>query len=284
MLSIIWNNIFYFPVLNLLLIFHNLLFDNLGWAIIIVAIILRLLLLPLIKNQTEMTRKMASLKPQIDALQKKYKNNPEKLSQEQIKLYRKVGYNPLGCLVTFIPQLLVLSVLMQVIRNVTNNNLDGIYPFLQSWLSDGGSLSINTKFLFWDLTRSYSDVSAEFGKFAIESLLYLFLAILVGFSQYLTSKFTQNIQGIENKEVKKGGKKKKEEDLSADEMQKQMSKSFMYVLPFTTVFIAINAPAALTLYWIVQSFMLAIQYMVLDWDKSKKGVQNLLTKNKDLKK
>lgn len=231
-----------------------------------------------------MTRKMASLKPQIDALQKKYKNNPEKLSQEQIKLYRKVGYNPLGCLVTFIPQLLVLSVLMQVIRNVTNNNLDGIYPFLQSWLSDGGSLSINTKFLFWDLTRSYSDVSAEFGKFAIESLLYLFLAILVGFSQYLTSKFTQNIQGIENKEVKKGGKKKKEEDLSADEMQKQMSKSFMYVLPFTTVFIAINAPAALTLYWIVQSFMLAIQYMVLDWDKSKKGVQNLLTKNKDLKK
>lgn len=284
MFSAIWNNIFYFPVLNLLVIFHNILFDNLGLAIIAVAIIFRFLLLPLMKNQTEMTKKMTSLKPQIDALQKKYKNNPEKLSQEQIKLYKKVGYNPLGCLVTFIPQLLVLSVLIQVIRNVTNNDLDGIYPFLQSWLSDGGSLSINTKFLFWDLTRSYSDVSAEFGKFAIESLLYLFLAILVGFSQYLTSKFTQNIQGIENKEVKKGGKKKKEEDLSADEMQKQMSKSFMYVLPFTTVFIAINAPAALTLYWIVQSFMLAIQYMVLDWDKSKKGVQNLLTKNKDLKK
>lgn len=279
MFSAIWNNIFYFPVLNLLVIFHNILFDNLGLAIIAVAIIFRFLLLPLMKNQTEMTKKMASLKPQIDALQKKYKNNPEKLSQEQIKLYKKVGYNPLGCLVTFIPQLLVLSVLIQVIRNVTNNDLDGIYPFLQNWLSDGGSLSINTKFLFWDLTKSYNDVSAEVGKFAVESLLYLFLAVLVGFSQYLMSKFTQNIQGTEKKEEKK----KKEVDMSADEMQKQMSKSFMYILPFTTVFIAVSAPAALSLYWVIQSFMLVIQYMVLDWDKTKKGVQNLLTMNRDKK-
>lgn len=279
MFSAIWNNIFYFPVLNLLVIFHNILFDNLGLAIIAVAIIFRFLLLPLMKNQTEMTKKMASLKPQIDALQKKYKNNPEKLSQEQIKLYKKVGYNPLGCLVTFIPQLLVLSVLIQVIRNVTNNDLDGIYPFLMNWLSDGGSLSINTRFLFWDLTKSYNDVSAEFGKFAIESLLYLFLAVLVGFSQYLMSKFTQNIQGTEKKEEKK----KKEADMSADEMQKQMSKSFMYILPFTTVFIAVSAPAALSLYWVIQSFMLVIQYMVLDWDKTKKGVQNLLTMNRDKK-
>jgi YidC/Oxa1 family membrane protein insertase len=282
MFSTIWNNIFYFPVLNILVIFHELLFNNLGLAIIAVAIIFRLLLLPLMKRQTEMTKKMSSLKPQIDALQKKYKNNPEKLSQEQIKLYKKVGYNPLGCLITFIPQLLILSVLIQVIRNVTNGDLNGVYTFVQNWLSGAGDITINTKFLFWDLTKSYNDISAEFGKFGNTSLLYLFLAVLVGFSQFLTTKFTQAIQNPLEVEEKKKGKKKKG-DASPEEMQKQMSKSFMYILPFTTIFIAVSAPSALSLYWTVQSFMLVIQYMLLDWDKTKKGVQNLTTMRKGKK-
>jgi len=280
MFGVIWNNVFYYPVLNLLLVFYNILFDNLGLAIIAIAIIFRLILTPLMKRQTEMTKKMSSLKPQIDALQKKYKNNPEKLSQEQMKLYKKVGYNPLGCLVTFLPQLLILSVLIQVIRNVTDGTLDGIYPFIQGWLNDGASLTINTNFLFWDLTKSYNDISGEFGKFATPALLYLSLSLLVGISQYFASKFTQVIQnptGKESKGKEKGG------ELSPEEMQKKMTKSFNYILPLTTIFITIGAPAALSLYWAVQSFALVFQYMTMDWDKTKKGVQNLLTMRKENK-
>ncbi len=284
MISFIWNNIFYYPVLNLLLVFHNILFDNLGLAIIAIAIIFRFILLPLMKRQTEMTKKMSSLKPQIDALQKKFKNNPEKLSQEQIKLYKQVGYNPLGCLVTFVPQLLILSVLIQVIRNVTASNLEGIYPFIKTWVESGGSLSINTNFLVWDLTKSFNDVSNEFGKFSTISLFYLFLSLLVGFSQYLMSKFTQSLQDPLSQNSTDTKKTKKKEEPSAEDMQKKMSKSFMFILPFTTVFIAISAPAALSLYWVIQSLMLVVQYMVLDWDKTKKGFQNLLTMYKDKKK
>ena len=90
MFALIWNNVLYYPVLNLLLVLYNILFDNLGLAIIAIAIIFRLLLIPLIKKQTEMTKKMASLKPQLDELQKKYKNNPEKLSQETYLTYTKI--------------------------------------------------------------------------------------------------------------------------------------------------------------------------------------------------
>lgn len=281
MFATIWNTIIYHPILNLLIVFYNLLFDNLGLAIIAVAIVIRLALVPLMKSQTNMTRKMASLKPQLDELQKKYKNNPEKLSQEQIKLYKKEGYNPLGCLVTFIPQLIILSVLIQVIRNVTNGELDGLYPFVANWLNNGASLSINTNFWIWDLTKSYNDLSSEFGKFSTTALPYLALSILVGFSQYLTSKFTQAIQDPQPQKKKT---KKKDEGVSPEDMQKKMSKSFMFILPFSTIFIAISAPAALSLYWAIQSLMLVIQYMVLDWDKTKKGVQNLLTKLKEKKK
>jgi YidC/Oxa1 family membrane protein insertase len=277
MIGTIWNTIFYYPVLNLLIVFYNVLFDNLGLAIIVMAILFRLLLLPLMKRQTEMTKKMSSIKPEMDKLQKKYKNNPEKLSQEQIKLYKKVGYNPLGCLITFIPQLLILSVLIQVIRNVTGGELEGIYSFISDWLNNGTSLAINTRFLVWDLTKSYNDLSGEFGRFSVTALPYLGLSVLVGFSQYLTSKFTQVIQGTAPRKEK--GKKKKGE-VSPEDMQKKMSQSFMFILPFTTIFIAISAPAALSLYWAIQSLMLVIQYMLLDWDKTQKGIQNLFTKLK----
>lgn len=274
MFSTIWNNVIYYPILNLLIVFYDLLFDNLGLAIIVIAILVRLVLIPLMKRQTDMTKKMSSLKPQIDALQKKYKNNPEKLSQEQIKLYKKVGYNPLGCLVTFIPQLIILSVLIQVIRNVTAGDLNGIYPFVTNLLNDGASLTINTKFLIWDLTKSFNDLSSEFGRFSAEALPYLGLSVLVGISQYLTSKFTQVMQGgLPQPEEPKKGK-----ELSPEDMTKKMTKSFTLILPFTTIFIAISAPAALSLYWAVQSFMLVIQYMLLDWDKTEKGIQNLFTK------
>ncbi|MFA7628163.1 MAG: YidC/Oxa1 family membrane protein insertase [Candidatus Dojkabacteria bacterium] len=274
MFSTIWNNVIYFPVLNLLIVFYDLLFENLGLAIIVIAILIRLILIPLMKRQTEMTKKMSSLKPQIDALQKKYKNNPEKLSEEQIKLYKKVGYNPLGCLITFVPQLLILSVLIQVIRNVTTGDLNGIYPFVTNLLNDGASLTINTRFLIWDLTKSFNDLSSEFGKFSVEALPYLGLSVLVGISQYLTTKFTQVMQGgLPQPEEPKKGK-----ELSPEDMTKKMTKSFSLILPFTTIFIAISAPAALSLYWAIQSFTLVIQYMLLDWDKTEKGIQNLFTK------
>ncbi len=276
MFSTIWNNIIYYPILNLLIIFYDLLFDNLGLAIIAIAILIRLVLIPLMKKQTEMTKKMSSLKPQLDALQKKYKNNPEKLSQEQIKLYKKVGYNPLGCLVTFVPQLIILSVLIQVIRNVTTGDLNGIYPFVSNLLNNGASLTINTNFLVWDLTKSFNDLSSEFGRFSVEALPYIGLSVLVGISQYFASKFTQVMQeGSPQPEEPKKGK-----ELSPEDMTKKMTKSFSFILPFTTIFIAISAPAALSLYWAVQSFLLVLQYMLLDWDKTEKGIQNLFTKLK----
>ncbi len=277
----IWNTIFYYPVLNIVVLAYHLLWDNLGLAIIAIAILFRLILLPFMKRQTEMTKKMAALKPQLQELQTKYKNNPQKLSQEQMKLYQKVGYNPLGCLVTFLPQLLILSVLIQVIRNVTGGSLDGIYSFVADWINNGTTLVINTDFLIWDLTKSYNDVSNEFGRLSTIALFYLFLSVLVGFSQYLMSKFTQVMQdpiSMAASVPEKSTKKKKEgEPVSPEELQKKMMNSFMLILPFSTVFIAISAPSALSLYWVIQSLMLVLQYAVLDWDKTKKGVQNLIT-------
>jgi len=244
-------------------------------------------MIPLTRKQTDMTRKMAGLKPQLDELKKKYSSNPQKLSEEQTKLYKKSGYNPLGCLGTLIPQLVVLSVLIVVIRNVTNNQLVGVYPFIQNWFTSAADFSINTRFLLWDLTKSYTGITCfsgaegcvpEVAKFSMDAILYLILAVLVGVSQYITTIFTQKMQNPVNVVPEKKKEKKKGEPVSPEALQGQMTKSMNFILPFSTIFIAVSASSALSVYWIVQSLMLVAQYWILDWDKTKAGVQNLYTK------
>ena len=284
----IWQNVFYNPVLNLSMVLYHLLGDNLGWVIIVLAIFFRLLLLPLVKKQNEMSRKMTALKPQLDALQKKYGNNQEKLAQEQMKLYKKVGYNPFGCFATILPQFFILILLSNVIRNIGADNLTGIYPFVHNWISGGKEIVVNMGFWGMDLTKMFTQITPKFGK---EGLGYLVLAIVVGLSQFAASKITmvmqQNITGQDAKKKKEVKKKKMTKDEETiQKVQDGLSQSTAYILPAMTVILAIRMPTYLSIYWIAQSLALVLQYMILDWDKSKEGVQNFFTqlkKKKDLK-
>lgn len=273
----IWNNILYYPTLNLTLLLYHYLGENLAWAIVVVAIFFRFLLLPLMKRQTEMTKKMSALKPQIDALQKKYANNKEKLSQEQLKLYRKSGYNPLGCLFTTIPQLLIVVALFQVIRNISANeasNLTGMYPFVDNVI-DGVKSTISLGFgKVFDLSLVFTKLP---DKFSLQGIISFLLAISAGISQYFTTKFTQMMNGSTPTTEKKEKKQSKDKELSPEDLQKSMNNSFNFMLPAMTTIFALTNSAFLSLYWVAQSVALILQYLFLDWDKTKKGVQNLLS-------
>jgi YidC/Oxa1 family membrane protein insertase len=282
MIGNIFRTILTYPILNLMVVLYHILFSNLGLAIIAVAIISRLALIPLSKTQIEMTKKMAKIKPELDKLQKKYANNPEKLSQEQMKLYKKEGYNPLGCLGSFIPQLIILSVLIGVVRALTGNNTEGIYPFVLDWVSGGtGQFNIDPTFFGLDLTQTYNDLSGEFGRFAAQAIPYLVLALVVGAVQFVTTKLTTVLQNPEAVKEKKKAKKGIDGEPDMQAMQNSMQKSMMFMFPLMTIFISISAPAALGIYWITQSIMLIAQYFILDFDRSKRGVQNLFTKYKE---
>ena len=143
MLTNIWNTIFYLPLLNLMILLYHFTGDSLGWSILGIALIARILMIPLVKRQTDMTKKMSQMKPELEKLNKKYANNKEKLAQEQMKLYKKVGYNPLGCIGTFIPQIGILSALIGVIRHVTDSDLDGIYSFVRDITGMSNGISID---------------------------------------------------------------------------------------------------------------------------------------------
>ena len=279
-MSEIFNTILFYPFLNLLLTFYHLLGDNLGLAIIFIAILVRLLLIPLTRKQTETTQKMASLQPELQKLQKKYSNNQQKLSEEQMKLYKKVGYNPLGCVGTMIPMLVILSALYGVIKAVSESDFNGIYPFIQDWVYGSADPSINVNFLWWDLRESYNSVSALTSKFSIEALPYFILALLVGVSQYLATEISQRIQ----KHGTSSTKKKKNEPMSQQEMQDKMNKYMMALFPVMTIFLAFSYSSALSVYWMVQSFALVIQYLLLDTTKSKSFLKSSFFRQDSCKK
>ncbi len=81
---------------------------NYGWSIVLFTLLIRALLMPLDAKSRKSMRKTQKLQPQIAALQKKYKNDKEKLQQKTMELYRKERVSPLsGCL----PMLLSLPIL-----------------------------------------------------------------------------------------------------------------------------------------------------------------------------
>jgi len=223
-------------------------------------------MIPLTRKQLGMTQKMASLQPELQKLQKKYTNNQKKLSEEQMKLYKRVGYNPLGCIGTLVPQLIILSVLFGVIRAVSTDSIEGIYSFIKDWIFGAEEIVVSTKFLWWDLKNSYNAVADISGRFSVEALPYLVLALLVGVSQYFSTTFSQKIQKHDIPPLKKSSKNK---PMSQQEMQEKTNKYMMAIFPVMTVFIAFSSSSALSIYWMVQSFALVIQYLLLDIDKSK---------------
>lgn len=90
---------------NSLLYIYQLLGNNFGWAIIVFTILIRLVTYPINKQQMDSAKAMQDLQndPKWQKTQKKYKNDREKLAQEQMKIYQEKGINPFGsCLPTLI--------------------------------------------------------------------------------------------------------------------------------------------------------------------------------------
>jgi YidC/Oxa1 family membrane protein insertase len=95
-----------------------------GWAwglsIVILVMIIRLLLVPLFVKQIHAQRKMAQHQPQLQELRKKYKNDKQKLQEEQMKFFKENGVNPLAGCLPMIPQMIIFICLFSVLRKITD--------------------------------------------------------------------------------------------------------------------------------------------------------------------
>ncbi len=279
MLATLWNTLFYYPIMNGLLFLYGLFGENLGIAIIVLTLILRIILFPLMRSQYESAKKLRSLQPMMEKLKKKYERNPQKLQEEQVALYRKSGYNPLGCLFSILLPFPFLIAIYQAITAFSKGtDIVGVYPIVADFLHNNGKIVIETMFFGLDLSKAFRPVARESGYLSLEALPYLLMVVLVGLSQFFSTKFQQKLMGadeVKKEEDKKDEKKKNGKDDKAGQpdmssMMKDVNKSMQYTFPAIIAFAAIDFPSAVSLYWIMQSWIPVLLNNLYDKFKTKK--------------
>ncbi len=243
-----WQQFLYHPILNLLVFFYQVLFQNFGLAILAMTVVLRAALLPLVIPTLKVAKKQKELAPELEKLKKKHKGNKEKLAKAQMELYREHGINPAaGCL----PQILQLVVLIALYQ-----------AFIQILNSDGQQVIEMNKILYFDFLKLDPGraLNVRFGPWNLTKPdpFYL-LPILAGGAQFLLAKMMRPA-------TLRGAEKAKETPDKSDDLMYNMQKQMLYLMPLMTVFIGWRLPAGLVLYWLATTiFSLFQQYFVSGW-------------------
>ena len=224
MISSLYNEVLYRPLVNALVFFYQAIpYHDLGLAIILVTIAVRLAIYPLVARSMRAQKEMAKIQPEIKALQEKFKDNREEQAKKIMELYRDRGVNPFsGCLPILI-QLPLLFALYQVFLHATGAELlEALYSFV---------------------SRPETIDPIAFGILNL-SKPNVVLAILAGVSQFL--------QGY----LMPGNPPGRETDLG---MQRILQMQTVYVFPILIAILSLQFPAALALYWVVLNCIGVIQ-------------------------
>lgn len=245
------------PLTNGLILFYNLLFHNLGLAIIGFSLLIRFLTNPLTKKSMESMKKIKEIEPLVKKLKIKYKNDSKGLMTAQTELYKQKGINPsAGCLPQIL-QIVILIALFNVFNQTLSQNGDTIQKLnsvLYAPLKFASDASLNTKFLYMDVRTP--DI------FRIPGIQFPIpgpILILAGLLQFLSAKMMQPM-------VKKEEKVAKDTNGSADDMAVAMQSSMVYTFPAMTIIFGVSFPSGLALYWLLFStFQMIQQYKSSGW-------------------
>ena len=237
-----WNFLLVHPLVSLLVAAYDLVHDF-GLAVIAVTIAIRLLLYPLFVIQIRNQRSMQELAPAMAELKTKYGTDKQRLTQEQMKLYKERNYNPaMGCLPLLLQMPLLLAMYSAFQFFVNTPAPDGvqlgnaIWPFLHNPIGAGEHLDLSVRWLPWLIDLGHPDP------------LFI-LPVLAGATQLISSVMFQ--PSVRPKIV---------------DPQQKMMQSMQYYFPLITVFIAQSLPAGLGLYWVTTTiFGIVQQYFVSGW-------------------
>lgn len=249
-MQILWQ-----PLINLLIVFYHLLFNNLGLAIIALTLLIRFLLVPLTLPSLKAMQKMRDLAPELEKIKKRHGKDRAKMMQAQADFYREKGINPAaGCL----PQIVQIIILIALFNgflsvlaangNITTRLNEVLYPSLKL------EQEVSTHFLSRDLTRP--DTLPVPGLPLPLPGPFLVLAALV---QFVSSK----MMAPQTKTFKKQAKKTPGE---MDDLMAGMQEQMLYLFPLMTLVIGYTFPLGLVIYWAVFSLFQAVQqYMISGW-------------------
>ena len=247
-----FNSLFVIPILNILVLFYFV-FEFLhipfafGFAIIALTTLVRLVLQPFFNQQMQTSKKMIEIKPQMDALTKKYKNDKKGLQQEQLKLYQQAGINPAaGCLFMIVQIPVFIALYQALLLFLQNTNQAKVIADVNKILYIPGIRITTFDPMFFGFNLAVAPNVAG-------NVFYYIIPVITAILQYLQVKVStpQSAPAI----VKAGEKTSTQEDF-----QKAMGTQMKYIFPVLIGWFAYTLPVGLSLYWNVFSLFSIIQY------------------------
>ena len=271
---------------------------NFGWSIIAFCIIIKLLMIPFSVKQQKTLKQNAKIQVKMKEIQFKYKNDPERLNQATMQLYKEENVSPFsGCFTAIIQIVLLISVFYLVqspltyMKKLDSEVIDKYYTILQEENLSTGSgypeieiiretealkklnnekinkeeiekLETNMEFLGLDLSQIPSKNTSNWKVFIIP-VLY----VIVSFVSMKISLGTQNNKKKEENNLLNEDNSKPVENEESGDMQDvmaQTNKNMSMIFPIMYLSVAIIAPLGLALYWLVNSILMIGERIILN--------------------
>ena len=229
------KTILYQPLYNLLIFFAWLVpGHSIGWAIIMLTILIRLILLPASIKAARAQVKLQALQPKINKLRAEIKDQQEQ-GRALMKLYKDEDASPFGSCLPLLIQLPIIFILYRVFTvGLDESRFSMLYSFTPR------PDQINTIFFGVDLAKPEAWV----------------LPILAGALQFVLSKMTMP--------PVQSNKSEKTEGSQMPDAMTMANKQMVYLFPIMTIFIARSLPAALAIYWIVTTLFGVLQQLYVN--------------------
>ncbi len=242
----LYHEILYRPLFNALIFLYHFLGEDMGLAIILLTILIRIILFRPSLSQLRAQRSLQSTQPKLKELKEKFKDDKEGYNRAVLEFYKTNKVNPLASCLPLVLQLIILIPLYQV--------------FLAGVVTDSATSFIKAeqlKFLYYPLRTIYDSTAIHpifLGFLNLAHAKNIILALLAG-----AATFWQSRMLLSQQPPKAAGAGAKDESQLA-----AANKSMVYFGPIITTIFAYQFPAGLALYWLVSTLLqIAQQYYFL---------------------
>jgi len=223
-------NPLYTAVSWVLITFHDLLSftnnEDLQWSLGIIALVvlIRIILIPLFVKQIKSQRALTALQPHMKAIQKKYKDDRQKQSEEMMKLYKEHKTNPLASCFPILAQAPIFFALFWVLNGISQNKPHGLLK--GEYLVSAQSASffgapLSDTFLGADVTST--------------KIIAIALIIFMSATTFTTQRQLM-VKGMPKMD-------------SSNNMMLQQQKIMLYLFPIIFAVTGVNFPIGVLIYW-----------------------------------
>ena len=240
-----------------------------GLSIILYTILVYMIMMPLTIKQQRTSKMTSVMNPELQAIQKKYKNKKDQASQmkmqeEMQQVYDKYGTSMTGGCLPMLLQMVLLFSLYPVVYQ-----MEKYVPAIKNAPADVQKfltipdLSLSPMQMFTERNQ----IAEQFGVSAVVLLITAIAlpAISVG-TQYLSMRLSQAISG---------------QALDKDNPMASTMRTMNITMPLFSLFVVISLPAGLGIYWIISAVVRCVQQIFINRHLKQISVEDLIEKNKE---